>query len=276
MNNNGYYRIPQRVFNDPDLSKSDVGIYGIIDWCEHMQGGICIMSNETLAAHLGVSTRSIRRGVALLHEKGYILATYKDARKRHRVSMSTIKDKFDGQTGPSLEGQDWPYSSLPLEIQEKSANMAKNKGKRDKSGYRLITDPEMLLQLDAKDVRWLVERTMASPEQIKAEAQKVHEWLKKHPDKQVIPDMLFRLEAWVKNAKRRNWLKPTNNGSEDLPAGEWSGGGYTTFVQGSGRSRTEYTVLTETLSMNVVTFEGQTYTMEEWKKLIESLSSNAS
>ena len=74
--------IPLVLQHDDRIRPSDLIIYGVVYWFEHLKDGECRASNETIGSVGGIDTRTVNAGLDRLERAGYIRRYYKDEEKR--------------------------------------------------------------------------------------------------------------------------------------------------------------------------------------------------
>ena len=106
-----FVQIPHELIRDRKLGRSDLVVYGIVQWFTKLRQKKCFASNETIADIAGIAISNARRSLRKLEDKGHIKCIYKDKTKRHRleialtVSLDDARKADDSQIGQSIVGQ---------------------------------------------------------------------------------------------------------------------------------------------------------------------------
>ena len=82
--------IPLVLQHDDRIRPSDLIIYGVVYWFEHLKDGECRASNETIGSVGGIDTRTVNAGLDRLERAGYIRRYYKDEEKRNRDRIESM------------------------------------------------------------------------------------------------------------------------------------------------------------------------------------------
>jgi DNA-binding MarR family transcriptional regulator len=76
--------IPLVLQHDHRIRPSDLIIYGVIYWYEHLRDGECRAGNESIGEVAGIDVRTVRAGLDRLERAGYINRVYKDEDRKIR------------------------------------------------------------------------------------------------------------------------------------------------------------------------------------------------
>lgn len=82
--------IPYRVIEEDKLRPTDLQIYGVIYWYEHLKEGRCIASNLTISRAARCSVRAVQAGLARLEKYGFIQSIFVDKQKSMRMEIRTL------------------------------------------------------------------------------------------------------------------------------------------------------------------------------------------
>ena len=104
-----WYRVPERILQDPELTRSDIAVFAVI--ADRADGDTCTMSSRELAELTSCCVRTVKTATKRLMERGYIsvqhttgtASTYKQLllepkRRKPRKSQSGAEDdihKYD-------------------------------------------------------------------------------------------------------------------------------------------------------------------------------------
>lgn len=76
--------IPLVLQQDHRIRPSDLIIYGVVYWFEHLKDGECRASNETIGEVAEIDARTVRAGLERLEKAGYIQRFYQDEARKIR------------------------------------------------------------------------------------------------------------------------------------------------------------------------------------------------
>lgn len=76
--------IPLVLQHDGRIRPSDLIIYGVIYWYEHLRDGECRAGNEAIGEVAGIDVRTVRAGLERLEKAGYIRRVYQDEERKLR------------------------------------------------------------------------------------------------------------------------------------------------------------------------------------------------
>lgn len=76
--------IPLVLQHDETIRPSDLIIYGVVYWYEHLRDGECRASNEAIGEVSSIDTRTVNAGLNRLEKGGYIRRYYKDESRKNR------------------------------------------------------------------------------------------------------------------------------------------------------------------------------------------------
>ena len=104
-----WYRVPERILQDPELTRSDIAVFAVI--ADRADGGACTISSRELAELTSCCVRTVKTATKRLSERGYIsiqhatgaASTYKQLllepkrRKRQQSQSGAVDDvhKYD-------------------------------------------------------------------------------------------------------------------------------------------------------------------------------------
>ena len=65
-----WYRVPERILQDPELTRSDIAVFAVI--ADRADGDTCTMSSRELAELTSCCVRTVKTATKRLSERGYI------------------------------------------------------------------------------------------------------------------------------------------------------------------------------------------------------------
>lgn len=79
--------IPYPLLEDDEIGAQEQKLYGVVYWFSKLKNEKCTASNVTLAEIVRSSPKSISNSLNKLEERGYILRTYRDEKRRNREEI---------------------------------------------------------------------------------------------------------------------------------------------------------------------------------------------
>ena len=76
--------VPYPLLEDDGVGPQEEKLYGMVYWFSKLKNEKCTASNVLLAALIKSSPKSVSNSLNKLEERGYILRTYKDEKRRNR------------------------------------------------------------------------------------------------------------------------------------------------------------------------------------------------
>jgi DNA-binding MarR family transcriptional regulator len=171
--------IPLVLQHDGRIRPSDLIIYGVIYWYEHLRDGECRASNESIGEVAGIDVRTVRAGLDRLERAGYIRRLYQDQERKLRDRIECmVAFKYAQQTKlnfPKALDTQHPREETPGEyarrffsgdqqvVEELVADLLKHTQGRGEEGikvemrkfYSYWTEPNK----SGTKVKWELERT---------------------------------------------------------------------------------------------------------------------
>lgn len=86
-----FIKFYSRLFNDKNIDKFDVILYGLIEYLSGNEKRICTASNNTLASYLDCSKRTIIRSIDKLVDYGYLKRENKQAPNNKNITHRELK-----------------------------------------------------------------------------------------------------------------------------------------------------------------------------------------
>ena len=86
-----FIKFYSRLFNDKNIDKFDVILYGLIGYLSGNEKRICTASNNTLASYLDCSKRTIIRSIGKLVDYGYLKRENKQAPNNKNITHRELK-----------------------------------------------------------------------------------------------------------------------------------------------------------------------------------------
>ena len=86
-----FIKFYSRLFNDKNIDKFDVILYGLIEYLSGNEKRICTASNNTLASYLDCSKRTIIRSIDKLVDYGYLKRENKHAPNNKNITHRELK-----------------------------------------------------------------------------------------------------------------------------------------------------------------------------------------
>ena len=118
-----FVQIPHALIRDRKLGRSDLVVYGIVQWFTKLHYKKCFASNETIADIAGIAITNARRSLRKLEQQGYVRCIYKAKTKRHRLEIALTPDLIGAemsaneQTGHLIDEQLSTAGLSPAPIQ---------------------------------------------------------------------------------------------------------------------------------------------------------------
>lgn len=85
-----FIQIPYEVVKHPGLRPTDLTVYGVLYWYEHMKEGVCRASNPTIASVARCTVRAVQGALSRLEKVGFIQVVFLDKQKKTRVEIKTL------------------------------------------------------------------------------------------------------------------------------------------------------------------------------------------
>lgn len=97
--------IPYRVIDEDKLRPTDLLIYGVVYWYEHLKEGRCIASNQTIGTAAKCSVRAVQAGLSRLEKHGFIQSVYLDKGRTQRLEIKTLVryERTEAKKNPIVE-----------------------------------------------------------------------------------------------------------------------------------------------------------------------------
>ena len=139
-----FIKFYSRLFNDKNIDKFDVILYGLIEYLSGNEKRICTASNNTLASHLDCSKRTIIRSIDKLVDYGYLKRENKQAPNNKNITHRELKPSDINDTLKELYKKNYIKEDIKELSNIKNSN--KERAEIENSNNNCISTEEEILK----------------------------------------------------------------------------------------------------------------------------------
>lgn len=85
-----FLQIPFEVVSCDGLRPTDLLVYGVLYWFEHLKDGRCTAGNPTIASYAMCKVRAVQAALQRLEKEGFIQCIFADKQKTQRLEIKTL------------------------------------------------------------------------------------------------------------------------------------------------------------------------------------------
>lgn len=139
-----FIKFYSRLFNDKNIDKFDVILYGLIEYLSGNEKRICTASNNTLASYLDCSKRTIIRSIDKLVDYGYLKRENKQAPNNKNITHRELKPSDINDTLKELYKKNYIKEDIKELSNIKNSN--KERAEIENSNNNCISTEEEILK----------------------------------------------------------------------------------------------------------------------------------